>query len=124
MAAARQMARACRNTGSMANFEEPGMLPEKTASLRAKITRTFRKAPRPEQGASDFMVHPSSNFRRAWDVVLSILIVYCSTMLPLYIAFGINENGWLQVRPLMIYSTYNSLLFVRTLCPVNPCRQA
>jgi hypothetical protein len=46
---------------------------------------------------NEYMIHPSSIVRKAWDVLVCTLLLYCALALPLYIAFGVEEHDLLRL---------------------------
>ena len=46
---------------------------------------------------NEYMIHPSSTVRKAWDVLVCTLLLYCALALPLYIAFGVEEHDLLRL---------------------------
>ena len=58
-----------------------------------------RVAPgRTGEAPSEWMIHPNSVFRRTWDILVGCLVLYCATMIPPYVAFGVEEGFAFKVR--------------------------
>jgi hypothetical protein len=51
---------------------------------------------------NEYMIHPSSTVRKAWDVLVCMLLLYCALALPLYIAFGVEEHDLLRLLDRMV----------------------
>lgn len=107
---ARQRRASVDTINSLPESQMSGMssnVSERDAKVAATFVSSSAAADNADESAYWFVIHPiKSKFRRDWDLLLCVLIIYNALAVPYRISFSTEQPNWVQVLDYLVDSLF------------------